>query len=164
MSTTRRPRAPYDLNNATLPSEETSNARNYGGDKETIDSLRVIVFDQGHRTHLRKQNRTNGYPHRPDEGFTTAIDARWYMGRSGGASVVYCSVWIRTVDGKGYAGHGSAGGYGYHKQSAAFDSALRSAGIELGASVSGCGDGPMRKACVAILKACGFGRLPHVFA
>jgi len=55
------------------------------------------------------------------------ITARFYMGRSASASVVYCCLWINNV----CSGKGNAGGYGYHKESAALQAALTSAGIEL---------------------------------
>lgn len=55
------------------------------------------------------------------------ITARFYMGRSASASVVYCCLWINNVA----SGKGNAGGYGYHKESAALQYAITSAGIEL---------------------------------
>lgn len=60
----------------------------------------------------------------------TIIDCRVYMGRSANSSQVYASIWIM---GNNYyiAGSGVAGGYGYHKTSAAIASALSSAGIKL---------------------------------
>ena len=50
--------------------------------------------------------------------------------RSSAASVVYASIWVH---GKAVycAGYGSAGGYGYHKESAAFQDAISNAGIKL---------------------------------
>jgi hypothetical protein len=78
--------------------------------------------------------------------------ARWYMGRSKEASVVYCSIWVHRpeqrdrktgeleVPGAWWSGTGKAGGYGYHKQSAALHQAIRSAGITLSRSVSGTGE------------------------
>jgi hypothetical protein len=53
--------------------------------------------------------------------------ARFYMGRSAQASVVYCCLWIHNK----CSGKGNAGGYGYHKESAALQDAITSAGIEL---------------------------------
>lgn len=58
------------------------------------------------------------------------VTARWYMSRSSQASVVYCCVWVHG-DNQWFSGKGTAGGYGYHKYSAALDSALSSAGIKL---------------------------------
>jgi len=60
----------------------------------------------------------------------TVIDCRLYMGKSSSASTVYCSLWIGSPT-FASSGRGSAGGYGYHKQSAAVGSAITSAGIEL---------------------------------
>lgn len=63
----------------------------------------------------------------------TVIDCRLYMGKSASASVVHCSLWIRSTERNGFesSGRGTASGYGYHKESAAVASAISSAGIEL---------------------------------
>lgn len=100
-----------DLNiKAFLPvnDSEYQNGRNYGDIKEKTSQWLVID---------KKTERT-------------IIDCRVYMGRSSNSSQVYASVWIM---GNNYyvAGTGVAGGYGYHKASAAIDSALSSAGIKL---------------------------------
>lgn len=161
-NTTTKQHAPYDYNKATLPAEDTSNARNYGGDKETIQTRTVTVFDAQERSRRLAQCKAEGWGPSGGEGFTNAIDARWYTGRSRNASVVYCTVWISTRDGKrSFSGTGSAGGYGYCKSSAAFEAAVRSAGIKLEGNVGGAGDSAVRHACTAIAKACGFGRLPQ---
>lgn len=59
------------------------------------------------------------------------IDARCYMGRSASASVVYACVWINNQSAGHPTGRGDAGGYGYHKESAAIADALSAAGVEL---------------------------------
>lgn len=53
-----------------------------------------------------------------------------WMGRSSSASVVYAGLWVydRKFE---TSGHGSAGGGGYDKESAAVQGAIASAGIEL---------------------------------
>jgi len=99
-----------------------SNARNYSNEKETTDTYILIGK-------------------KPGQDFKELITCRCYMGRSSQASVVYASIWVhggRVQLKKGaepveiyVSGKGSAGGYGYHKSSAAIDEAIRSAGIEL---------------------------------
>ena len=138
---------------------DNQNAKNYGGDKETISTLKVIV--------------------KVDKKLRVVCDARFYMGRSARSSTVYCSLW---VSGKGVcvSGTGKAGGYGYHKQSAALADAIESAGIKLYdsnyaqhdgtinleknkftrsariARIAGCGDtGSMEMALKAIAKTAG---------
>lgn len=68
------------------------------------------------------------------------IDCCMYMGRSASASAVHCSLWVQSIKNAptewvdGYtstSGAGTAGGYGYHKTSAALGSAISNAGIEL---------------------------------
>ena len=95
---------------AILPinDSEHRNGCNYGNKKEKTSQWLVID---------KKTERT-------------IIDCRVYMGRSNNSSLVHCSVWIH---GNNYyiAGKGVAGGYGYHKESAAIASALSSSGIKL---------------------------------
>lgn len=136
---------------AKLPAERVSNARNYGGEKETICTYQVI-------------GKLNGK-------LQSIAEARFYMGRSASASTVYCALW---VSGENYcSGSGRAGGYGYHKESAAMNDAIRSAGIELYGSnyaswsqdekpnfkrrayISGCGSESIRMALKAIARAAG---------
>lgn len=95
---------------AVLPvnDSEYRDGYNYGDTKEKISQW--IVID-------KKTERT-------------IIDCRVYMGRSSNSSQVYASIWI--MGNNCYiAGSGVAGGYGYHKASAAIASAVASAGVEL---------------------------------
>lgn len=65
------------------------------------------------------------------------------------ASTCYACVW--TFGALGYSnGRGKAGGYGYCKESAAIDAALRSAGVELSESISGRGMTAIRDALEAM--------------
>ena len=81
-----------------------SNAVNYGGKKELISSRNVIVNSE--------------------DGLKNIITARCYMGRSANASTVYASIWVHGKDHQ-TSGTGKAGGYGYHKASAAVAEAIR---------------------------------------
>jgi len=59
--------------------------------------------------------------------------ARWYQT----GTVNYCCVWI---SGDEYLrGGGEAGGYGYHKESASFESACDAAGIAFSVPIAGTG-------------------------
>lgn len=62
------------------------------------------------------------------------LDVRWYST----GSTVFCCFWLmgRTVS---TSGTGRAGGWGYNKTSAAFNEAIRSAGIENFPAFSGSG-------------------------
>ncbi len=137
---------------AILPKSGVSNASNLGNEKETIDRYQAVTIHKGK--------------------ILSVVDARFYMGRAASASVVYCSVWINKPGEKSFytSGRGSAGGWGYHKQSAAFQSALQSAGITLQGnpyklekkestvlcSIAGCGDTSIRETMIAICRALGF--------
>ena len=120
--------------NATL-GNENSNAVNYGSKKELIRTWNVIVNS--------------------DDGLKNIITARCYMGRSPSASTVYASIWI--YDEKHHtSGTGKAGGYGYHKASAAISEAIRSAGITLSEDISGRGDNAIEESLEAIAATLGF--------
>jgi hypothetical protein len=107
-----------------------NNGKNLGDKKETISSKVLIA-------------------HTPENGFTELATCRWYMSRSAdGASPIYCTLWV--YGDKGTAGHGRATGYGYHKQSAAFQSACDNAGITLSSPVDGRGDSMVDEALIAI--------------
>jgi hypothetical protein len=116
------------------------NAKNYGDKKETVRTVQAVGMLNGK--------------------LACVAEARFYMGRrSDGASPVYCSLWVH---GDNYtSGTGSAGGFGYHKQSAALQAAMKSAGVFLWADagthayIDGVGDGAMRDAMTAIAIAAG---------
>lgn len=148
-------RAPYDYNVATLPDADTQNGKNWGDKLELIGSALLVAFDK--RERCKDPNA--------GDGFATVIDARWYMARhSDGASPIRCSVWIRTrrqeLGARYFAGHGTASGYGYHKQSAALDAALDSAGIKLEKRFDGCGGSAAKRALEAVARASGYARIP----
>lgn len=64
----------------------------------------------------------------------------------------YCAAWVYTGhDCK--SGTAYAGGYGYHRASAAMEQALYNAGIDLGERISGCGDSAMTRAVESIARA-----------
>ena len=118
-----------------MPTKPTNNARNYWGQKELTNRKTLVVLDDaGELRHV--------------------VQAMWWMARrSDGASPVYCSLWC---DGADVSGYGRAQGYGYHKESAAFGLAVRSAGIELANNVEGVGDSAVVEAMHAIANACGY--------
>ena len=146
---------------ATL-TKERENAFNYGGKKPMLS--RHVLID-------KKTERE-------------IVDCRTY----GSGSTVYCSIWIASVKQEkrpvdwiygSTSGKGSAGGYGYHKSSAAVADAIKSAGILLTGSpyglpsnsdtpaqtrallkkpahIGGCGDESIRCALLAIAYAAGY--------
>lgn len=76
------------------------------------------------------------------------VTARFYYP----ATVAYCVVWIHGEKGHG-RGCGKAGGYGYHKESAALAGALSDAGVFLSEHISGRGDRCMTEAVEAVARA-----------
>jgi hypothetical protein len=95
------------------------------------------------RAQLIKPDQTNGYNYSRNKEMVSAysvigkingelrevVTFREYMGRSASASVVYGSLWVHGAF--HCSGKGSAGGYGYHKGSAALQDAITSAGLQL---------------------------------
>ena len=142
--------------------KEVHNAINYGDKKPTLS--RHVLID-------KKTERE-------------IVDCRTY----GAGATVYCSIWVHSIKENkrptdwaygGTSGKGSAGGYGYHKSSAAVADAIRSAGIVLTgdpygrpsnsdtpaqtramlkkpAHIGGCGDESIRCALLAIAYAAGY--------
>lgn len=117
---------------AVLPASGCSNAKNLGDTKEIVGQFTLIGLSMANGTPL----------------FNELVDLRLYMGKSRSSSQVYASIWVH---GKDFytTGYGVAGGYGYCKRSASADNALRSAGIELFGTPSGCGAAELtRKASI----------------
>lgn len=126
----------FDNLKATLPRSPALNGRNYGGEKEMVRAMSAVVYSRGE--------------------LLQPVKVRWYMGRKAdGAGRVYCSVWIHGR-GTECAGHGWAGGYGYDKESAAFESALGGAEVTLSESIGGAGDTATRAALESIVRAMGY--------
>jgi hypothetical protein len=80
--------------------------------------------------------------------FETPVTVRFYTVNGG---VWYCCAWIRGEDIYVHA-QGKAGGYGYHKPSAAFADAMRSAGIRFDSGISGRRDSAINEAVEALAR------------
>ena len=67
-----------------------------------------------------------------------------------------CCLWVRGTGGQ-FDTHGSghAGGYGYHRKSAAMQAAIDNAGFTLSQAIGGVGESAMREALLAIAKCIG---------
>lgn len=88
----------------------------------------------------------NGAIHAP-------IDARFYgTGKTNSAAL-----WIHR-EGIHASGSGIAGGYGYHRPSAALQKAIENAGFTLSEEIAGVGESAMREALLAIASEIGIKR------
>lgn len=87
------------------------------------------------------------------------IDARIYQTNSRS----YACIWVNSKP-VYISGGGHAGGYGYHKPSAALQAAIADAGIVLDASINGVGDGAMIEALLAVAAALGFKKAHVVYS
>lgn len=79
------------------------------------------------------------------DGIALLVTCRLYLSLARDASRVTAIVWVG-----GAHGSGGAGGYGYHKQSAAVSAAIASAGFELDQDISGRGDSAISEALCAV--------------
>lgn len=86
----------------------------------------------------------------------TRVSVRFY----GANATVYCVVWLWGND-QSARGYGKAGGYGYHKSSAAMAEAFKAAGVVLKEDIGGRGDSAMNEALQAFAKHAGITR-PHI--
>lgn len=87
------------------------------------------------------------------------IDARIYQTNSRS----YACIWVHSHP-VHLCGGGYAGGYGYHKPSAALQEAMHDAGLTLDTSISGVGDGAMKEALLAVAAALGFKKAHVVYS
>lgn len=127
----------------TTTQRVTSYNPQYNGkmlDKNLIREMHVVV--------LSDRSGVNTYRERG--GMRDAITVRIH----GTNAMNRVSVWVHG-DG-GCAGHGTAGGYGYHRPSAALQEALMSAGIKLVEPIDGAGDWAMESALLAIAEHLGY--------
>lgn len=119
---------------------------------------------------IKPQDNINARAHRKENNFQnsyklTAIykgelveiaDLRTY----GTNAKNYACFWLHDTKTQTYAsGSGSAGGYGYHRPSAAASEALEKAGVELSSSISGRGDSAIKEALLSIGKKLGYKKL-----
>lgn len=83
-----------------------------------------------------------------DGEIRSLAEARIYMGMSRSAERMTAILWVY---GKNYAcGSGWAGGYGYHKASAAVDRAIGAAGFDLDWNIAGGGEIHLRDGLKAV--------------
>lgn len=87
----------------------------------------------------------------PSDG-SAIVKARYYWPGRDGASNCYCCVWVHGDKSHGHGG-GKAGGYGYHKESAALQAASSDAGVYLSEDIGGRGDRAMTDALEAVARA-----------
>lgn len=115
--------------------------------KATINTNPAGIFNPNDR---REKNYDGGYVAVAitSEGVRECVDLKLYTT----ASRAYCCVWFYG-DGVSGNGSGRAGGYGYHRASAAALSAFRAAGVALDEDIAGRGDGAIRDAVEAIARA-----------
>jgi len=67
----------------------------------------------------------------------------------GNGSTIHCIAWLGCKDNWG-SGYAKAGGYGYCKESAAMEDAIRQAGVTMSETWGGAGESKMREAAKAV--------------
>ena len=116
------------------------------------------------KVNVKSMARALNPSHRKEKGFyrqisiicansgAEAVTARFYWPSNDGGGRCYSCVWIYGKEALG-AGSGYAGGYGYHKESAALLAALNSAQAYVDTDIRGRGEGAMREALLATARA-----------
>ncbi len=119
---------------------------------------------------IRTSDRDRIYNHGLDHGYKAVmirgkeLKSLVELRISSTSSAAYACAWlyspkVKSKDGETVkaafwnSGSGRAGGYGYHRQSAAAESALSRAGVELSEAIGGRGDQAIRNAVEAVGKA-----------
>ena len=127
--------------------------------KATYDPNRKIKFTTSHR----KEGKcffdsysiiTTDDPYENQDGGREArqpITLRLY----GTGAKNFACLWINHASAFHTSGSGSAGGYGYHRQSAAAEEAITNAGFKLSKPIGGVGNEAIKEALCAIAKEVG---------
>lgn len=125
--------------------------------KATYDPSKKQKFTASHRKEGKCWFRGYKVIDLEEEGYKntarTVVDARVY---GTGTQNTAC-LWVFT-ESVNASGSGKAGGYGYHRQSAALGVAIENAGFSLSSRIDGVGDEAMREALLAIARAVGVTR------
>ena len=123
--------------------ERRETGKNLGVSKEMVGAYSIVCHQDGK--------------------LVEAVTARSWMGRSRNAERVYATIWAKPSDGsEWFSGHDYAGGYGYHKESSAFEGAASRAGFLFEdregnrLSWGGSGDSAMWESFEAIARALGY--------
>ena len=110
----------------------------------------------------------NARSHRRENAFQNSLELVAYSKGSGIVELAslriygtqaknYACLWVHDrKSGIHCSGSGSAGGYGYHRPSAAAAEAFQSAGIELSKHIGGVGESAMKEALNALAKKLGY--------
>ena len=111
--------------------------------KATFNQPKKDGFNPNHR---KQSGFSCGYKALAIEGerIKEILDLRIYQPQS----ICYVALWVQCNNHA--SGTGKAGGYGYHKPSAAAESAFQSAGYELDESIGGRGDSMIEKAIESV--------------
>jgi len=107
------------------------NAKSHRKENHFTEAYSVIAFDEKKKT------------------FSNPVELRIYATKS----MVYACLWLF---GHNCSGSGSAGGYGYHKASAATQEAINKAGIMLSQPIDGRGSSAMETALNVIAAHLGY--------
>lgn len=103
---------------ATFNDKPVTNAINYGGEKELVAVMSVVVLDESRAT-----------PHLHE-----LIAVRWYKARRPGSGSVWCSVWIYPTHAAHRSGSGRTTNLGI---ATPLEAALESAGVTLSTHITG---------------------------
>jgi hypothetical protein len=123
----------------------------------------IATFNAAHNGEHKGTNYANGRETVTHKNVLAVVDGeireiivyRAYMGRSRSASRVYATIWVHDGANSIYcSGSGQAGGYGYHKESAAAAEAAQAVGFTFDQYLHGTGQ--IDEMLTAMAKALGY--------
>ena len=125
----------------------------------------TATYNPGHKPKFTTAHRKEN-PARLDQEFAVLVPSehsrdelhavvilRTYCTSTGGSNTA--CLWVNAGD-VHTSGSGSAGGYGYHRPSAAAHEAIHNAGFTLARPIDGVGNDAIREAVLAIARGLGF--------
>jgi hypothetical protein len=124
--------------------------------------MQVTFLKDEHRGQIAKYRKENKLQRqytvvaRGADGFREPLILRVYHTAASAFACLWVSHSPRGETSVSLSGGGKAGGYGYHKASAAAQAAFDDAGVKLSEDIAGCGDSAMRDALAATAQALGY--------
>jgi hypothetical protein len=125
--------------------------------KATIIATDIRNINANHRKESNFREEYNAFYVGVDGQLHTLVTLRIYATESR----AYACCWLSSSISSVYSsGSGYAGGYGYHRASAAAEEAINKAGVKLSEDINGRGDSAILEAVKAVGEELTFGRFP----
>lgn len=118
--------------------------------------MQATISKKSHEGKIRNNRKDNAFTHQY-QVITNELEAPITVRIYSTQARNYACVWINDSKKQIHLSGGAfAGGYGYHRPSAALEVALEDAGIHLSSQIAGVGEQAMKDALLAVAKALGY--------